>query len=254
MPPGRSSTGLPSHAIICARGSARPTKRRSAGLQPSDATFVERLGLPVRKHAERLLQRVAQMGIPAQRRGTVAGRELALHQRTVGRLVGRLELHEPVPLGAGAQQLDVAGVQALACELRPRLVACAGKQVAGVGGAALGAFGGVAAGQRGLRLARESFGVDITGRSGHSVTSPPCTTTASWRPSAWRAWCTALRRLAAPASGSSCGHSASITCSRVIRCRGCRLSSCTRCCARRLGQRSTGSSLPRMVTAKRPRR
>ena len=54
-----------------------------------------------------------------------------------------------------------------------------------------------------------------TSQPGNRSTRPPLNTTASSRPRACRAWCAALRRLAAPASGSRCGHSASMTCSRM---------------------------------------
>ena len=84
------------------------------------------------------------MGIPAQCGGSVAGRQFALHQRAVRRLVFRVHLRQPLPLAAGAQQLQLALTQAFAGRLGPGLEAGAGQQVARVGGGRIGTVGGVA--------------------------------------------------------------------------------------------------------------
>ena len=135
-------------------------ERRPAGLQPDQAALVQGLGVPVRRDAQALLQRLTQMGVPAQRGGAVAGLELALHQRAVRALVGGLVLGQLLPLRAGAQQLDVARLQALARGFGPRFVARAGQQVAGVAQGGLGALRSVAPGQRRVGLVLEHVGVD----------------------------------------------------------------------------------------------
>jgi len=90
-----------------------------------------------------VLQRLAQVGVPAQGGGAVAGRQLALHQRTVRRFVLGVDLCQSLPLAAGAQQLQLPLTQPFACGLGPRLEARTGQQIAGVGRGDIGAVGGV---------------------------------------------------------------------------------------------------------------
>lgn len=61
--------------------------------------------------------------------------------------------------------------------------------------------------RRGQARRSKASASTVTGRSGHITSSPAGATTPSCRPSACRAWCSALRRFAAPASGPGCGHS-----------------------------------------------
>lgn len=119
-----------------------------------------RLGLPVRQDSERLLQRLAQMRVPAQRGSAVARLQLALHQRAMRRLVGGLELRQLLPLRTGTQQVDITGVHAFAGNFRPGFVATAWEQVAGVLPRGLRAFGGIAPGQCGFGPARERLRID----------------------------------------------------------------------------------------------
>ncbi len=130
-------------------------ERRAGGLQAGHALFVQRFGLRVGRNTQALLQGLAQVRVPAQRGGAVAGVELALHQRAMARLVFGLELRQTFPLGAGAQQLKVARAQPLAGRLGPRFVARAGQHVAGVGLGGLGTGRCIAPGQCGVGPALE---------------------------------------------------------------------------------------------------
>ncbi len=97
-----------------------------------------------------MLQRLAQVGVPTQGGGSVASRQFALHERPVRRLVFGVDLRQPFPLAAGAQQLQMAFTQTFAGTFGPGFEACPGQQVAWVGGGNVGTVGRVALRQRGV--------------------------------------------------------------------------------------------------------
>ena len=69
-------------------------ERRPGGMKSGDAALVHAFGLRIGSDAQRFLQRIAQMRVPAQRRSAVARLQLALHQRPVRGLVGGFEERE----------------------------------------------------------------------------------------------------------------------------------------------------------------
>jgi hypothetical protein len=82
-------------------------KDRLGGLQPGDAPVVDGLGLSARQDPQLASQGGPQPPVPADRRGAAASPQLALHQLPIRRLVGWLNLDQPLPLAAAPQQLHV---------------------------------------------------------------------------------------------------------------------------------------------------
>jgi hypothetical protein len=75
--------------------------------QPSDALVVDGVGLSARQDAQLTSQGGPQPPVPADRRGATASPQLAPHQLPVRRLVGWLNLDQPLKLAAASQQLHV---------------------------------------------------------------------------------------------------------------------------------------------------
>jgi hypothetical protein len=101
------------------------------------------LRLRIGRYTQALLQRLTQVGIPAQCGGTVATRQFALHQSAVRCLVFRIDLRQPLPLAAGAQQLQLALTQTLTDRFSPGFESGTGQQVAHIEGCSVGAVGRV---------------------------------------------------------------------------------------------------------------
>ena len=126
-------------------GGARPQHRghpRDLQLAPDegglgageagDRLLVERRRLRARRDPELAPQLRAQAPVPADRSWQAAALELPAHQLAVGRLVGRLELDQPLELAAAPQRVGEPRAQALAGLLRPALVRRIGQQLARV--------------------------------------------------------------------------------------------------------------------------
>ncbi len=231
--PGRRSPSSPSPAPSvpapgrtrisrCPRGPGQPDSRRAplaAARWPSPARaggrrrpvrrppesrhalVIDGAGLGARRDAQLAPQRATQAPVPADRGRAAPRRQLAPHQLAVGRLVGRVDLDQPVPVAAASQQLEHGTAAPPAgSEPNPRSAPPA---------AALPCRG------RGRPRPRSARRRSRWRPRGTARTCPPRSTTASWAARGRRAWWAALRRFAAPASASRWGHNASITSSRV---------------------------------------
>ena len=76
------------------------------------------------------------------------------------RFVFRVHLRQPLPLAAGAQQLQLALAQTFAGRFGPGLKTCTGQQVARVGGGSIGTVRGVALRQGGIGTLLEAQRID----------------------------------------------------------------------------------------------
>ena len=105
---------------------------RLADPESGDALVVDGLGLGARRDPQLAAQGVAQPPVPADRGRAIPRCQLAAHQLAVSRLVGRLNLHQALPLPASSQQLYTRRSQVLARRLGPLLVARFRQQLAGI--------------------------------------------------------------------------------------------------------------------------
>jgi hypothetical protein len=102
---------------------------RRIAFEARHALAVQRLDGRARLDAQRLLQVVAQVPIPAQRGRPAARRELGAHQLEVRRFVRGLLAGQPLGQARAAQQPQVLVAQAGTRRLGPRLISRLRQQV-----------------------------------------------------------------------------------------------------------------------------
>ena len=134
---------------------------RRAVAEPGDALLVERPALEAGRQPELAFQVRAQTSVPADRGVSIAGQQRRAHQLPVGLLVGRLDSHQPIPLSAQPQQLDLARPQAVPPSLRPLLIQRIREQVSGVHRRRRGARHAIPRAQRRLRRPLEALHIGL---------------------------------------------------------------------------------------------
>jgi hypothetical protein len=247
----RSSTG----GSACGAGAAGPAGSAAGGKRPAAISWCSRrAGL----HAQLLGQPLLELPVAAHGEVALPGQRVRPHQAGGGRLVQRVHGGQPLQrprrasLVAGGLQLGrplqqqpaEARPELLPVPLGPGLEPVLGQQLPGVQ---------VDRGRQvpGLRRRLERLDVDpqpLRGELQHLLAQPQVL----WAQRPWRAKWTALRRLAAAASGGSSGQSASMSCSRCRRCDGASASSFTTAFALFRRQASSGTGSESIPTRKPP--